>query len=81
MDMILLIIYKKYQDFYFIRDGKKDNRPPTNWKSKFGGSAWAKFGDTDKYYLHLYDITQADLNWRNPEVRKELYKVINFLVG
>ncbi|KPI54982.1 hypothetical protein KW94_05020 [Clostridioides difficile] len=69
---------KKYQDFYFIRDGKEDNLPPTNWKSKFGGSAWDKFGDTDKYYLHLYDITQADLNWRNPEVREELYKVINF---
>ncbi|GEK90817.1 alpha,alpha-phosphotrehalase [Alkalibacterium kapii] len=69
---------KKYQDFYILRDAQKDGSLPTNWESKFGGPAWSKFGDTDKYYLHLYDVTQADLNWRNPEVRKELYKVVNF---
>ncbi|MGO1041631.1 alpha,alpha-phosphotrehalase [Clostridioides difficile] len=71
---------KKYQDFYFIREGKENNQLPTNWKSKFGGNAWGKFGDTDKYYLHLYDVTQADLNWRNPKVREELYKVVNFWI-
>ena len=61
-----------YQDFFFIQD------QPTDWQSKFGGSAWAPFGDTGKYYLHLFDETQADLNWRNPNVRKELFKVVNF---
>lgn len=69
---------KKYQDFYILRELQEDGSLPTNWESKFGGKAWSKFGDTDKYYLHLYDVTQADLNWRNPEVRKELYKVVNF---
>ncbi|HGJ7638022.1 TPA: alpha,alpha-phosphotrehalase [Streptococcus pneumoniae] len=63
---------KYYQDFFFIQD------QPTDWQSKFGGSAWAPFGDTGKYYLHLFDETQADLSWRNPNVRKELFKVVNF---
>ena len=63
---------KYYQDFFILRD------TPTNWVSKFGGNAWAPFGDTGKYYLHLFDITQADLNWRNPHVREELFKVVNF---
>lgn len=61
-----------YQDFFFLRD------EPTDWLSKFGGSAWAPFGDTGKYYMHLFDVTQADLNWRNPHVREELFKVVNF---
>lgn len=61
-----------YQDFFILRD------QPTNWASKFGGNAWEPFGDTGKYYLHLFDVTQADLNWRNPHVRKELFKVVNF---
>ena len=61
-----------YQDFFFLRD------EPTDWLSKFGGSAWAPFGTTGRYYLHLFDVTQADLNWRNPHVREELFKVVNF---
>lgn len=63
---------KFYQDFFILRD------EPTDWLSKFGGNAWALFGDTGKYFLHLYDKTQADLNWRNPHVREELFKVVNF---
>lgn len=63
---------KYYQDFFILRD------QPTDWLSKFGGNAWAPFGDTGKYYLHLFDVTQADLNWRNPNVREELFKVVNF---
>lgn len=63
---------KYYQDFFFIQDQS------TDWQSKFGGSAWTPFGDTGKYYLHLFDETQADLNWRNSNVRKELFKVVNF---
>lgn len=66
---------KYYQDFFILRD------EPTDWVSKFGGSAWAPFGDTGKYYLHLFDVTQADLNWRNPAVRKELFDVVNFWKG
>jgi trehalose-6-phosphate hydrolase len=69
---------KEYQDYYIIRDPKEDGSLPTNWDSKFGGEAWAPFGDTGKYYLHLFDVTQADLNWRNPKVREELQKVVNF---
>ncbi len=61
-----------YQDFFILRD------EPTDWISKFGGNAWAPFGDTGKYYLHLYDKTQADLNWRNEAVQEELFKVVRF---
>ena len=61
-----------YQDFFILRE------EPTDWVSKFGGSAWSPFGDTGKYYLHLYDRTQADLNWRNQAVREELFKVVRF---
>lgn len=63
---------KKYQDYFILRD------EPTDWVSKFGGSAWAPFGKTGRYYLHLYDVSQADLNWRNPAVRQELFEVVRF---
>lgn len=69
---------KKYQDYYILREAQSDGSLPTNWESKFGGPAWSKFTDTNLYYLHLYDKTQADLNWRNPEMRKELYEAVNF---
>lgn len=69
---------EKYQKFFYLRPGKPDGGLPNNWQSKFGGPAWSKFGDTDLYYLHLYDPTQADLDWHNPEVRKELEDVVNF---
>lgn len=66
-----------YQKFFYLRPGK-DGGYPNNWQSKFGGPAWSKFGNTDLYYLHLYDKTQADLDWHNPAVRKELFEVVNF---
>lgn len=69
---------QRYQNYFYIRKAKADGSVPNNWTSKFGGTAWAEFGNTDNYYLHLYDKHQADLNWHNPEVRKELFKVINF---
>ena len=72
---------KKYQDYFYLRKAKKDGSLPTNWQSKFGGPAWSKFGQTDYYYLHLYDPSQADLDWHNPEVRKEAAKVVNFWRG
>ena len=67
-----------YQKFFYLRDPKPDGSLPTNWQSKFGGPAWAKFGDTGKYYLHLYDPTQADLDWHNPDVRHHLQDVVRF---
>lgn len=68
---------KKYQDYYLFRDGEPDT-PPTNWQSKFGGSAWEYVPGLGKWYLHLFDVTQADLNWDNPQVREELKDVIRF---
>lgn len=69
---------QEYQDFFYLRSLQEDGSLPTNWESKFGGKSWSQFGDTDLYYLHLYDTTQADLNWHNPRVRQELFKVVNF---
>lgn len=69
---------KKYQAYFYLRPAKANGDFPTNWSSKFGGPAWSKFGDTGLYYLHLYDPTQADLDWHNPTVRQEAAKVVNF---
>jgi trehalose-6-phosphate hydrolase len=66
-----------YRDFYIWKDGK-DGLPPTNWESKFGGSAWQWDETTGQYYLHLFDVTQADLNWENPKVREALYEMMHF---
>lgn len=68
---------KRYQDYYIFKEGDTD-KIPTNWESKFGGPAWEYVPSLGKWYLHLYDVTQADLNWDNPEVREELKKVIRF---
>ena len=69
---------ERYQRYYYLRDPKPDGSLPTNWVSKFGGPAWEPFGDTGKYYLHLFDRTQADLDWHNPDVREEAARVVNF---
>ena len=68
---------KEYMDYYIFQDGDPEN-PPTNWQSKFGGSAWEYVPSLQKWYLHLFDVTQADLNWNNPKVREELKDVIRF---
>lgn len=70
---------QKYKDYYIFKKGKNGN-PPTNWQSKFGGNAWKYVEKFDEYYLHLFDETQADLNWKNPEVRKEMANIINFWI-
>ena len=67
-----------YRDYYFFRES--NDGPPTNWESKFGGNAWQYDDKTDEYYLHLFDVSQADLNWDNPEVRRELYKIVNYWI-
>lgn len=69
---------EKYQKYFYLRPKKADGSLPTNWSSKFGGPAWARFGDTDLYYLHLFDKTQADLDWHNPDVRKEAAEIVEF---
>lgn len=71
---------KNYQDYYIFKDGNQE-KPPTNWQSKFGGSAWEYVPGLLKWYLHLFDVTQADLNWENQKVREELKKVIRFWKG
>ncbi|WP_439702700.1 alpha,alpha-phosphotrehalase [Staphylococcus pseudintermedius] len=67
-----------YRDYYFFR--RSEDGPPTNWLSKFGGNAWQYDEQTDAYYLHLFDVTQAELNWDNPEVRHALYEMINYWI-
>lgn len=67
----------EFADYYVIKEGK-NGEPPNNWRSMFGGSAWEKIKETDKYYLHLFTVGQPDLNWENPKLRQELYKVINY---
>lgn len=71
---------KKYKDYYIFKKGKSNGEPPTNWQSKFGGNAWEYVESLDEYYLHLFDVTQADLNWDNPELRQEIYNVVNFWI-
>ncbi|RKJ76450.1 alpha,alpha-phosphotrehalase [Butyricicoccus sp. 1XD8-22] len=66
-----------YLNFYIFRDGTPD-APPTNWQSKFGGSAWEYVPHLGKWYLHLYDKSQADLNWDNPAVREAVADVLRF---
>lgn len=68
-----------YRDYYIWKDGSKDN-PPTNWESKFGGNAWEYDALSGQYYLRLFDVTQADLNWENESLRKEIYDMINYWI-
>ena len=69
---------EKYLNYFFFKQGKANNQPPTNWNSKFGGPAWEYMEKFDKWYLHLFDKTQADLNWENPEVREEVKNIVRF---
>lgn len=68
---------EKYQNYYIFREGTPEH-VPTNWQSKFGGSAWEYVPQLKKWYLRLFDVTQADLNWDNPEVREELKEILRF---
>jgi trehalose-6-phosphate hydrolase len=69
---------RKYQDYYIFKQTPSPEQLPTNWISKFGGSAWSFSPEVGKHYLHLFDRTQADLNWENPELREELFNIVNF---
>lgn len=67
-----------YKDYYIWKDARPDGSLPTNWVSKFGGPAWEYAEKFDQYYLHLFDVSQADLNWENPRVRQEAADIIRF---
>lgn len=67
----------EFEDFYIWKDAV-DGKEPTNWESKFGGNAWQWSEKRGQYYLHLFDVTQADLNWENENVRKKVYEMIKF---
>ena len=85
---------EKYKKYYIFRKGKPSagaesaagatgsagagQLPPTNWQSKFGGPAWEYVPELDEWYLHLFDPTQADLDWTNPDVRRECADIVNF---
>ena len=68
----------KYGKYFYIED-VKDGKLPCNWRGIFGGSVWSPLpGHEGKVYLHTFHRKQPDLNWENPEVRREVYKIINF---
>ena len=65
------------RDWYIWRKGK-DNKEPNNWESIFKGSAWEYDENSKEYYLHLFSKKQPDLNWKNEDMRNEIYKMINW---
>lgn len=67
----------EYADYFYFRKGKNGN-PPSNYRSYFGGSCWEPVPGTDKFYFHMFAKEQPDLNWENPKLRQELYKMINW---
>jgi len=66
------------RDWYIWRDPAPGGGPPNNWASRFNGSAWEFDEHTGQYFLHMYDVRQPDLNWRNPKVRQAMYDVMRF---
>ena len=64
-----------YRDYYIWRDGKGKDTPPTNWTSIFGGPSWTADAATNQWYYHFFYPQQPDLNWRNPQVEKEVFDV------
>ncbi len=69
---------KKYQDYYIFKESENE---PTNWESKFGGNSWEYVEELDKWYLHLFHVTQADTNWENEELKQELFDIVNFWIN
>ena len=67
----------EYGKYFYIAE-KKDGKLPCNWRSYFGGSVWEPIPGTDKYYFHAFHKKQPDLNWENPKVRQEVYKMMNW---
>jgi oligo-1,6-glucosidase len=67
----------KCRDYYIWRKGDK-NGPPNNWLGCFGGSAWEYDAESGEYYLHLFSKKQPDLNWSNPELRREIFDIVKW---
>ena len=67
-----------YRNYYIFKEGK-NNQPPTNWRSVFSGSVWEKVPHEDHmYYFHSFSKKQPDLNWENPQMREDIYRMINW---
>lgn len=69
----------KYRDYYIWRSGDK-NTPPNDLKSCFGGSAWEYDATTDEFYLHFFSKKQPDLNWKNPQMRQDIWDMMNYWI-
>ncbi|WP_346685893.1 alpha-glucosidase [Megamonas hypermegale] len=69
----------KHRDYYIWRSGD-ENTPPNDLKSCFGGSAWEYDAKTGEYYLHFFSKKQPDLNWENPQMRRDIWKMMNFWI-
>lgn len=69
----------KYRDYYIWRSGDK-NTPPNDLKSCFGGSAWEYDVTTDEFYLHFFSKKQPDLNWKNPQMRQDIWDMMNYWI-
>lgn len=68
----------RYRNYYIFKEGK-DGHEPTNWRSVFGGSVWTKVeNEENMYYFHSFAPQQPDLNWENPEMRKDIYKMVKW---
>ena len=68
-----------YGQFFYIRDWHEGEPLPCNWRSYFGGPCWETLpGHPDKIYFHAFHKKQPDLNWENPALRREIYKMINW---
>ena len=66
-----------YADYFYFRKGKNGN-PPSNYRSYFGGNCWEPVPGSDRYYFHMFAKEQPDLNWENPKLREEIYRMINW---
>ena len=71
-----------YRDYFYITDKRPGGKPPTNWRSYFGGSCWEPLpvagADSEQMYLHLFHKKQPDLNWENANLRSEVHRNIKW---
>lgn len=68
----------KYGRYFYLKPGREGGGPPNNWRAEFGGSCWDKLPGSDLYYFHTFAREQPDLNWENPEVRREICNMVNW---
>ena len=67
-----------YHDYYMWADPDKNGNPPNRWESCFSGSAWEYVESVGQFYLHSFSRKQPDLNWDNPKVREEVFKMMTW---